>query len=545
MTYSAKEKETLSFFAVIVGTTVVIVVIVCVLLFAVFDVQSSSSGNKVGASISPSAGSSSSIAAESSSSSMLAESSTGGTLSSSSSSSFSSSSAVPSEVIGTNNVALATGSIVWNVNTVGSFVVGDVVQITWTGDSGDYFQGVVTAVNANAPTITVDATSTTGQTGIQWTPWLFTLLSGPVVTVSSSSSSPVVHSSSSSSVNTGPGSTSIWQNAFASSEGSAYADNDGFIWQPLTACGTLTLSAFMFNDYAIPSANGPFRVTPVTSWQLVQYARNGSTTSCSFTSVSPGTYLVSLLMLSGDSGPLTSGYRAYSININGVVAAANYDILAITGGYFQCSVATYPTTVTGSGNVTINFAQGSQAGASVLLAGVQIVPSTADNDWTVQYPKVTPISTTSVFMAASVSLGSTAFDNKGNTWSGVSACSPVQYQYSSPEDPTGEGITATNSFLWSVTTTSNDGATIACVFGLANRAYNISLYQTETGSTTRNTNVTLNNIAWLTNWNVATQSGGVLKPLVTVYPNFQVTNNVLSLNLTSAAEFTAISIVSS
>jgi hypothetical protein len=102
--------------------------------------------------------------------------------------SSSSSPSSSSIVIGSNTVSLATGTIVWNVNTVGDFVVGDIVQITWTGDSGDYFQGVITAISAS--TITVHATSITGQSGIPWSPWLFTLLSGPQS--SSSSSSPII-----------------------------------------------------------------------------------------------------------------------------------------------------------------------------------------------------------------------------------------------------------------------------------------------------------------------------------------------------------------
>jgi len=76
---------------------------------------------------------------------------------------------------------------------VASFGVGDRVQITWRDDASDFMVGNITAVTSgSSPSITVNVDSTFGDTGIPWTPWLFSLIAAanpqpPVNTVSSSS----------------------------------------------------------------------------------------------------------------------------------------------------------------------------------------------------------------------------------------------------------------------------------------------------------------------------------------------------------------------
>jgi len=79
-------------------------------------------------------------------------------------------------VIASNSVALTLGSTVWNVNTVASFAVNNVVQITWTGNSGDFMVGVITEVDPVALTMTINAESIHGDSGIVWSPWSITLL---------------------------------------------------------------------------------------------------------------------------------------------------------------------------------------------------------------------------------------------------------------------------------------------------------------------------------------------------------------------------------
>jgi len=79
-------------------------------------------------------------------------------------------------VIASNSVSLTLGSTVWNVNTVASFAVNNVVQITWTGDSGDFMVGVITEVDPVALTMTINAQSVHGDSGIVWSQWSITLL---------------------------------------------------------------------------------------------------------------------------------------------------------------------------------------------------------------------------------------------------------------------------------------------------------------------------------------------------------------------------------
>jgi hypothetical protein len=82
-----------------------------------------------------------------------------------------------------DTASLATGTRTWSVNVVGSFVVGDVVMITY---APYFFTGTITAINALAPSITVDATSTSGPIDDPWSPWSFTLVSSPATSASSS-----------------------------------------------------------------------------------------------------------------------------------------------------------------------------------------------------------------------------------------------------------------------------------------------------------------------------------------------------------------------
>jgi len=85
------------------------------------------------------------------------------------------------------------GIIVLNVNMVASFAPGNLVQVTWTVDSNDFMVGTINAVNSAALTITVDVTSISGPTGIDWTPWSVTLLA-----VNASASSTGINAASSS-----------------------------------------------------------------------------------------------------------------------------------------------------------------------------------------------------------------------------------------------------------------------------------------------------------------------------------------------------------
>jgi len=89
-----------------------------------------------------------------------------------------------SGVVASNAVALSLGVTVWNVNMVASFAVNNLVQITWTGDSSDFMVGVITNVDAVGMTLTINALSVHGDTGIVWSPWSITLLA---VNVDSSS----------------------------------------------------------------------------------------------------------------------------------------------------------------------------------------------------------------------------------------------------------------------------------------------------------------------------------------------------------------------
>ena len=94
-----------------------------------------------------------------------------------------------SGVQASNNVPVSLGSMTWSVNKVASFAVGDVVNIAWA-DPADSMTGPITAVDPVGLTITVDATSITGDTGIPWAPWQFTLISQPAVAVASSAAIP-------------------------------------------------------------------------------------------------------------------------------------------------------------------------------------------------------------------------------------------------------------------------------------------------------------------------------------------------------------------
>ena len=100
-----------------------------------------------------------------------------------------------------NTVASSLGSMVWNVNQVASFAVGDVVMVAWVDNTSDNMVGSITAVDPVALTITVDATKVNGPTGIQWSPWQFSIVtvhSGGSPSSSSSASSPVPSSTASS-----------------------------------------------------------------------------------------------------------------------------------------------------------------------------------------------------------------------------------------------------------------------------------------------------------------------------------------------------------
>jgi len=114
----------------------------------------------------------------------------------------------PVPVTGSNDVTFnqVTGSpFTWTVNTVSCFQVGNCVQITWTGNSNDYYIGRITATNPATSTITVQSISVsptnTGLT-IPWSPWTFTLVnctlssSAPPPVIPPSSSAPLVISSS-------------------------------------------------------------------------------------------------------------------------------------------------------------------------------------------------------------------------------------------------------------------------------------------------------------------------------------------------------------
>jgi len=136
----------------------------------------------------------------------------------SSSKSISSSSA-PSYtgVVATNFVPLTLGVTTWIVNNVASFGVGDRVQITWTADPTDFMIGNITAVDRVGLTITVNADTLGGDTGIPWSPWAFSLIAAanpqpPATTVSSTSvsvsSTPVSVSSTPVSVSSTPASGS-------------------------------------------------------------------------------------------------------------------------------------------------------------------------------------------------------------------------------------------------------------------------------------------------------------------------------------------------
>jgi len=81
-----------------------------------------------------------------------------------------------SGVVATNTTTSVLGVTVWNVNKVGSFAVGDTVQVAWALGVDQAMTGVITAVSATNNTITVNCTSIQGDQGISWTPWNFILL---------------------------------------------------------------------------------------------------------------------------------------------------------------------------------------------------------------------------------------------------------------------------------------------------------------------------------------------------------------------------------
>jgi len=153
------------------------------------------------------------------------------TLPSSSSSSSSSSGPGYGGVVASNNVPLSLGSTVWNVNKVGAFSVGDVVTIAWADNTADSFTGTVTAVDPIGLTITVYATSLSGSTGINWTPWQFTLVSLPASSspvsssISSSRSSSVSSSAFSSSVSSSLVSSSAVSSSISSSRSSSVSSS--------------------------------------------------------------------------------------------------------------------------------------------------------------------------------------------------------------------------------------------------------------------------------------------------------------------------------
>jgi hypothetical protein len=72
------------------------------------------------------------------------------------------------------------------------------VQVTWTGNNGDYMQGCITAISGLV--IAVDADVVSGSTNTPWTPWVFSFISASCSIASSSSPStaPSVGTSSSS-----------------------------------------------------------------------------------------------------------------------------------------------------------------------------------------------------------------------------------------------------------------------------------------------------------------------------------------------------------
>jgi len=59
---------------------------------------------------------------------------------------------------------------------VASFAVGDRVQIAWEVTPSDNMIGNIVAVNSTSNIITVNVDTINGPTGIQWTPWTFTLI---------------------------------------------------------------------------------------------------------------------------------------------------------------------------------------------------------------------------------------------------------------------------------------------------------------------------------------------------------------------------------
>jgi len=103
-------------------------------------------------------------------------------------------------VIASNNVGLTTGPTTWNVNMVQGFQVGDMVKIAWQSDLQDYMIGTITATTSS--TITVNAASTNGATGINWTPWIFTYIP-PVLPTAPPGPTPAPAPNAAPSVNSG------------------------------------------------------------------------------------------------------------------------------------------------------------------------------------------------------------------------------------------------------------------------------------------------------------------------------------------------------
>lgn len=342
-------------------------------------------------------------------------------------------------------------------------------------------------------------------------------------------------------------SNSQWQNAFAyNTSGQSYTDKTGIVWGALTACGAQTLAGLYV--YPATSVNGPFEVPLASDNNLFTYAVSAPTT-CTFP-IANGAYTVTLMLLSGGSGN-SAGYRKFTVSINGGTATT-YDSLVMSGltyGTFSMVMSSVTNT---AGAITIVFTTTGQVGA--LLAGVQIVPSSTTNAYTMNYPVTLPITTyanTAIYQSAYVAWGTTYTDPTYNkVWSPLASCPGVGFQ---PSDANRVNTPIVGGgFLYNsiVQVLADITYTFNCTYALANGFYTVTLYQTETGLSAggRLINVTIFDgngaFQWLTNYDVYVASGNaILGSAVAVYSGGVVNFNTLSVQFTGMTELSSISIV--
>lgn len=253
-------------------------------------------------------------------------------------SSFSSSSSpVSVNVLASNNVALFTGSLVWNVNSVGTFMVGDVIQMTWTQDSGDYMIGTITAIGTN--TITVNSQSHNGQTGIPWTPWSFTLISASSAAAAASSSIPMLSSSITHS---------------SSSSGSSGSVN---MSSPSATCNSLATTRVV--GYSAINNTNTYYTAPII---------NNYALSSTFTQTQAESACQSLCCENG-------ACQVIQISV-GVISTSSYNVNCVSGSYC-CYLMSTPFNTTANSGTNLLYMDYQSNSPTTLVNGVHYNSATS------------------------------------------------------------------------------------------------------------------------------------------------------------------------